>query len=352
MPFEWEDGTPLSDLKGKNFNNLLFKDPVFNDKKVILILCDDFSYSGNQLSGHLSASQGNSIKEWFQQDNIQIGFDESIKKNIKYYLNIIGLTNEAEEKIRNELYEPQLNLILPTARRTYNSRIGDIIKRIDKQTINSNNFYVIIKDNEKLIVVPQFNAIFKDEIKNNLTVVYQSIKYPDAQSTSNILCRIAGSDNKKYINYDIFNSFYPDALKDGEPFELNSIINDKPILLKKIIDNWDNWDNLSDISWLGKCKKIEKHYIKYFEKDSWIKLFDTCDYDDSKKINCMRICSNRAFYKKINYKYNGNNINNIKSLKEIFEDSKPKKSINNEKYLKYKKKYLLLKKEFLKHHKF
>ena len=273
------------------------------NKKLLIILSDDYSYSGQQIQYRL-------YKNLIKIDNV------------KYYINIAGLTETALEAIitgnpyDNSNKDNKDYIIFPK-----NIRIDkpltfyNIIEEIEKEKgknyqdyINENNFYVIEKQNDNIIVKRQFEFIMYKYFDAFQNIIYSFLKYPDERSFTKNLCRIPAYDEKYYIDYDEFKKVYDKKLIKYTD-DLKDIITDANEY-KEIVSNLDS-NNSKLPLWIKQCPKTnEKYIIQDTNKNYWITLFNNCDYSniDPNNFSCITICNKRAFYKFIEYTYNGKKI--------------------------------------------
>lgn len=302
-------------------------------KKYLIIICDDLLYSGTQLTFRLGTH--------LQKNNFT-NKNYALLHNIKYFVNIIGLTTNSKKNISSvfgDKDEWKKYLILPKNIKTYDITFNQIISNLDIKYINENNFYVIENNNGKLIVKPQFNYVFNYLINKYKFAILPFFKYPDELSVTDNICKIPNYNNIYYIDYDEFNKDYPNKLTDNYEFDLENIIGIWDNLKIKMNILFGNNDLLNmGINWIKKTTEINKNYIiQDNNKKSWIKLFNNCNYTNIND-KCHNICYDKTFYKSIKYTYNNHNIDIETSFTDLI------KYIKKQKYLKYKKKYLDLKK--------
>jgi hypothetical protein len=227
--------------------------------------------------------------------------------------------------------------------------------------IAENDLYIVIKSENKLYLIPQFNIEFPTHDKS---LTYLFSKYPDGISTINELCRIKNYKSNIYT-IDI------DKLKNSEEYingpnnqiDIYELIiklkkeerekeKGKPKPKKNIIINLDNIISESDANrianlfpeheWFNNCSTINNL--------EWIPVMNNVN---TEKINIGGICNNHAYesiYKNIKWNFNTilsntENIANI-SLYDIYKEYLRQNSIstpihqggNKYKYLKYIKK--------------
>jgi hypothetical protein len=287
------------------FKNITLRDEykdVFRGKTLILILTDDFLYSGKQLAGHLVRGSGAPLTK----------MDNPMKKNkydgkmsfntaVKFFINIIGLTDNANNLIRNEFDYPDNHLILPKAIIRENIYFSDIISKLDKDYIYNHDLLILQKNHidNNIEIKSELNYMM---YQDNLTLIIPFHKYPDYISTVQFLCGIKTFNNNFIVDYKKFSDKYPifkDQIDDLIFIEGSKLINNiDPAIneqLKTIIDTGRIPEN---IKWLYKCDSVID--------SNMVKLIDSCDIDKTYNLfNCQDVCTSSAFYKNIIYKVHG-----------------------------------------------
>jgi hypothetical protein len=351
---------------------------IKKDANVLIIFCDDISYSGKQLATHINDNSMHYIKDQFPR-GITSGFSteyriyNKLKFNdkIKIFLNVCGLLPEAHDLIVKQ-FEIRDQLIIPSEVIKFKGilNLNELIKdQADKnnqskdQFIKLNDCYILNKDDKKLVLESQFKThlqIDKHDI-NILSFVYPFHKYPDALSTYNKLCFIKRFDNLLSLNVKMFIQEYNITEEDFCTFVKNSNINlgdlleqanvDKYTsakLIKKIRENYNNHKNISDIKWIEVCEPNKPNNLKNNFENKQGKWFNTLqniliENEAKEKFDgyCDKIIP--SFYKKLTFNYNENSFytgTTVKSLEEIKEDAEKSAKL---KYIKYKTKYIQLK---------
>ena len=291
------------------FKNITLKEEFreeFRDKTLIFIIIDDFSYSGNQLAGHLVCGKfGPLDKKKLDMSSIYDGKMQFDTK-IKYYLNIIGMTDTAEKLIKNEFEYPDLHLIIPKAIIKVTAKFSDILKSFTDQYIIENDLYILRfhgpKNNGKIGISSEFYNIFKTNEELSLVIPFH--KYPDIVSTVQFLCAFRTYDNSYIVDHNQFCILYP-LFKE----KLRELVFNKGFINIDDIVNFEMYIKLDNILKTGKVDKDIKWLTKCDNKNDseMIKLIESCNIDKTHKIfNCNKICP--SFYSTIDY---------VTDLKEI-----------------------------------
>ena len=164
-------------------------------KESTLVICDDFSYSGEQLSYII----GNVIP---------------VRQEVDLYLVICGMTNTAKRKLGNikskyEYDNPKLNIniIFPDEGGYFldENDFSSVLKNImiennvlmmsQDEYIKQHDMFLISKHGDALYVYRQFNNLY-GRITNSLT--YPFFKYPDHVSTLTKMC-VVNNYSKDYV---------------------------------------------------------------------------------------------------------------------------------------------------------
>ena len=344
--FNFGDCVKITDTnlcKKEDFENVSYRESeehLFLSKKTLIIFCDDFSYSGSQLNINMTG-----LDSTISVHDYKISFRYSIAKNVLFFLNIVGYTRDAYLKIKSVFSNSLQNVKFARRCIERNVRLQDIINdylrtklMINNNYIKDNDFYVMEKIDGKIIVKPQFKEAF-DKI-DNLTMIYPFHKYPDIISTTSVLCRIKTMENKYYFDLSEFKKIYPrinTLIKSEEDFDLFKILRHEPAI-KFLLDNWNDDTQMNRFPWIKKCSHIDNDMLILYEGEYWIKMMKNCQYDsDWSPMSCNYKCID-SFYKFINW----NSLNKYITVKENFIIMK--ESAMKKKYIKYKTKYLNLKK--------
>ena len=336
-----------------------------SNNKIIIILCDDVSYSGTQLLEHLIPQK------------IKINFSDS---DIKIFLNIVGLLPKAQKNILSCFINPS-DLIIPKSviiikeeescssfrRCLLNTKGIEYLKNI-----NLKDCYVLEKRNDKIFINKLFYDIRLLHDTKELSLLCLFYKYPDEYSTFPTFCRIpilSGKKillnldifkkNKKFVTYDWFKNNIYNLFNNG--IEMNYFFNEiKCIITSDIVDdiyqNFDNHDKLKKYDWL-KFYEYNTNIgdISKIYNNNWIVTLKTNTISNIKK-KIDYTCNDTIilpFYKKIRYKINNKNISmsdNIYLVITNYNDEEEIDVCNKEnffnKYIKYKKKYIKYKKNY------
>jgi hypothetical protein len=387
-----ESGVKLEDTRGLESDIKLEntsgseKLESINKFKYLGIICDDFLYSGNQMVLNLFREDRDSSRIYTFPDNF------------KYYINCIGCTPVAFNRITNKINNWENHLIISDEtyikkkdlsvesiiRNTFPEHDGmDIIQLIRNMCLK-NDVFILKKNKSEQIIVYSilFNfirKIFLDGTIRDITMIYLFFKYPDEVSTLQDLCGFFLSkdyEEKYYVIQDIksrivnnYRGILPlsEALVDidhsryyfkqipletqfdefvGE-FNINKILTMEEI--QQIILNWDNLDEKT-VNILT-FKKCENNYT-----DRIYPLITNCDpkYKKTRNhIDCNACIE--PFYKKItwNNPIEGASKKNLSEISTNVYQLIKELSIDESqnlfsKYLKYKNKYLELKKSLSK----
>tara|TARA_B110000977_G_scaffold191616_1_gene264014 strand:- start:674 stop:2173 length:1500 start_codon:yes stop_codon:yes gene_type:complete len=358
--------------------------------KYYLIVCDDVSYSGEQLFGHLSYGM---IK---------------FNPNTHIFINLIAYTNKAFSNFASDFYD------INSAPKNNNRQlvIGSGVERVNN---NMKNIFIELTDsvdeNEMLLNIDIFNLYQIDinneiftksivkkekifEMQNLKSIILLFQKYPDEASVYQHLCFLRHFNCEYTLNlYNLLNklnvSFHKDILTNLDDLfnylqnlilarntkELNMLDSENLKILHLIITNRfvkempsdirTNDSIMNKINELFKVKVIEKpnnifssdiKKVDFSDGTYGIKSIDTTYKNEYSSINYLSdgdFCKSISiipFYKNIEYFFIKGYEEEVKRnfrtrfpayIKSIYDS--PSDEIYK-KYLKYKKKYLLLKK--------
>ena len=309
----------------------------------LLIFTDDFVYSGKQLGG--------SINKTMNFDTHGVCTPSIFDKNIKIYLNIVGLTNLASRLISECIHDSKNTLIIPkdciknppsfydTVVKVFNIDISSNLVEYEKKIFIDK--YLLTNDINILTSISNNNIEFTPFFTNvingfglrtpDISMVYLFCKYPDHFSTFANMSTLIIPYNKcildlSKINKEIFNVTINND---------STTITPKNNVVKIDIKNISTYD-FNNNGYFNEFIKIIKNTDTYGRIDT--------------------------FYKKIKYKnYNGDifNLQYIYFISGYFKlyiialqkqseyECECKYKQQNEfknKYIKYKTKYLNLKK--------
>jgi hypothetical protein len=351
---------------------------LFPNNEKLIIVCDDFIYSGNQ------------IKCFTQRPK---------DCDIKIYFNVVGLTMEARILLEECSYHPETYIIFPknciqstpsffsTLRKMSGIDFADQSVDIDTKLIKldhfiyNNDFLSVELLNRQVTLWSIFERIRKQITnidKRDISLVYLFYKYPDDVSTVDSLCIFKipkyvldsskinehlslsneidrmmgyGQDYNLEANDINGNSIMSTIIKKIE----NDIENDKPNIIKTDIIKKIETEtfNSSQYNFIIKCTNpFEKKYIKDI---NIIQNWDTRQFYTGN--TCSEKCI-KPFYKQflyINYdnsnmdkkinlltqfeKYN-EHITTLQTIPSVNTNTTPSAFV---KYIKYKNKYLNLK---------
>lgn len=196
-------------LTGKKIEYVFFEENISMDgfKNPLLIICDDFIYSGNQITKN--------IKKLF--------LCSCLNKKLQLFLHIIGRTEISSHKFNSienvEIIYPEKLFI---EKKTILSLLCDKINENEKKSdfhldqdgslstddqkmiedyIIDNDMYILNVEEKKLYVTGQLYNSFE---YLGLSLIYLFFKYPDNLSTITTMCGIKDYKNVYTINYDIF----------------------------------------------------------------------------------------------------------------------------------------------------
>ena len=319
-----------------------------NDRNYLLIYCDDFSYSGSQLS--------NSFSDY---DDYKYTTKINLANNINIYLNIIGALSTATNLFKKLVDK----IIIPRESIKINNNIVDIllklstnedmnydnVKKIPAEIIDKifnfileNDIYKITeKDDTILISRGELGDIYYNNIVKplncniKLSLTYLDFKFPDLVSTLDTFCKLKVIDNNsKYLNYDDFSD---KKILEKLYKENNVELSKKNIITKKS-------DKIPDDL---KFIDSQKQYLQLINNFD-VSATDIDKYIIDKKDNL--ICNHssiKPFYKLLKYK---NIIDDLEcgqsnSINELYLYAKTKLlekkcTESTNKYHKYKNKYL------------
>ena len=312
---------------------------TYNSPQFLFIICDDITYSGNQISTNF-------------QPKLSYGKNKfDIPSNFYIYFNFIAFLPQAITKI-NSVIESK-NLIIP--QNSILIKDDDSCSSVN-QFIKNNNIntklydsYIIKKNNNKYILESQINNYLYN---TKASLVYPFYKYPDHVSTFTNICFVKNMNSDIYVlNIDNFNKYFN---IDNDKFILhfdynleifiNNIINDHNQVqnIISLINNFWN-QNISDINWIDKCNNITSNdYIQFINNGNYTQFNKNNDpahyniYNDTTK--CYNII--KSFYKNLNYTFLNIKIEKYDNLSDIIEKYNNLSNNYYNKYIKYKNKYI------------
>ena len=374
----------IYEFNGLKTSNLV--DSVFHEIKYLGIICDDFSYSGSQLGSFLFGY------EIFNNDEIKV----TMPDNFKLYINCIGCTKIALDRITNKIVNPECIIISDEIYNKQNLEVESIIRKtfseserfadiyeLLKYICLKHDVFILKKNHYGEIVIKSilFNFIkdyFLPKIYgspfmlNNITMTYLFFKYPDFFSTLQNLCGFDLSNNEAeyYVISDIrsrivnnYEAIIPlsivippdidQSINYEGSIEFNGFVGEFEIdkILSQVEIQYliDNWDNLNGYEKNG--LKIQKCLHNIAEKTQ--SLITNSNFTPITG-NCQN--SIEPFYKKIVwvnpfptattspvFDHDDIVLDIIKTLKQSRSGN-----LKYSKYLKYKNKYLKLKKSLSK----
>lgn len=163
------------------------------NKKLLLVFCDDISYSGNQLSGHV-AGYCFPYSEMYGMPQLDI------PDNVEIYFNLYGFTDGSINKLRDAVsYKDRSKLIFPKDYVTMKT-FKNVLVEITNVDLSENltDLYKAIVDRDCFSVFleqdkPMVRSMFASRFPNSndewdLSLSYLFFKYPDAQSTVSNMC--------------------------------------------------------------------------------------------------------------------------------------------------------------------
>jgi hypothetical protein len=235
------------------------------------------------------------------------------------------------------------------------------------QIMNLINNYIFQNDLLSIEIYYGFialNSIFKNIVnrmgkQNDVSMVYLFSKYPDAVSTTEMLCAFKPS---KYIldlsklDKSIFLKISHYIRNEGPEYFLHSDDLDGKNIINDIVEKHENSDYITNTyDFIIKCNgddEIIPIIQNWTTKE--IDGFDSKEYFIGSN-KCSDVCY-EPFYKKINYKnYNNTILKKNLYLKDCYDEyfcnMEEKSKIDSDKnfenkYIKYKNKYLNLKNKF------
>ena len=349
----------LSDIIDTNKENWMEYNKIktkSGKRFIIALICDDVSYSGNQLGTEILDFN---TKVTTKQTNLYVyfcvaGFTSYAKKDIlkrKDATKIFFIPNYKEIYTRFEIFT---NLHCAYSYVIESNECERIFDNIDMLTIEKMPYGHIIRS----LFLTHYEPV---EISTDaeLSCTYTDIKYPDGMSTQKSLCRIPvlsdyeflysklsekskkaiinrftqKNSNKIFIDEKLIEELFDD-LKIGIISKFPSVRNYVDLSSEQLAQLVN--DILIDVmiinGLLRKCNDIEKK----------ISLIMNCEYDPYTCSKCPV-----PFYKKLNYNDPDTHINS-ENLQNSFDEWCKANSIiiggsYYKKYIKYKNKYLTIK---------
>ena len=350
---------------------------VPSGKRCLIIFCDDFSYSGKQLADHINSPYKNKKVE--RNDNI------------KYYLNIIGWTFGAKNRIISEFEKSEDSLIIGTNSISISEKASEnsvlhfvenylvdkfgpvMFKEYGSKLFHLIDCYSLTYDYDKIIFSSLFGSQFISHSKDT-SLIYLFNKYPDETSTINNLCRIIGAIPKtSTLNVENFVKIFEiNEIQFVECFNSDLLIFIKNMCKIKGVPHVDSaaktymyqilgafkGGNQNMLSWIDICDEVRGDYIIKNEYGNWIKTINNADYKDGAVDyeNYNGQCYDhviKSFYKGIQYKKKNKisqiqMVDNTKSLLQISQTGGKKITGHSdgkyyyEKYIKYVNKIKLM----------
>jgi len=323
-----------------NIDGIIDKLKETTGKESALVICDDFSYSGEQLS-------------------YIIGDVIPVRQKVDLYLVICGMTNTAKIKLAGikskynyDKPKVNINIIFPDEGGYFldENDFSSVLKNImienkvlmmsQDEYIKQHDMFLISKHGDTLYVNRQFNHLY-GRITNSLT--YPFFKYPDHVSTLTKMCVVADY-SKDYVF--LYKNLKPEIQrKIDSRGNSNFTINDDLIAKPHLTFFLDNFGN----------KAVMAEYLKANPDfnlieicDANLKLIDlaNCDIvinENATTRNCNTHCW-KPFYKIIIEEEPFKEFNSIidslvSEPRSGGKKSKKRKSKKSKKRRKYTKKY-------------
>lgn len=354
-------------------------------KKYLIIICDDFTYSGTQI---------------YQSLNDNINNLKSYKDNINIYINIFGYTKYAKERLLTIGKKENGDLIhFPSNAYSNNDNNYNIIGSLNNITFSYEELLVIsgngsfTDDNDEVKIKKLQEKInkFKNFLKKNtiykviyengiitnvikgdfynyytnlidkgkekhISHVYLDFKYPDYLSTVGNLCNFEILTDGYYIDTNLITEQILTDVINRKYESINALVLLQPDIIKQYIHNIDESScgvvniDIIDKSADGKEIVTTKKIIPFTDIDLINTKFDSDNY----KI----LCNNKLiepFYKKSTFKYK--NLDNVEietyyeiyTVYQMYKNKLLKDKVDTlnkqctkleNKYYKYKTKYM------------
>jgi hypothetical protein len=344
--------------------------------KVLIILCDDVSYSGRQIYEHIATEYNEFFDPIYKKRNFN--------QNVKIFLNVVGLLPKALKQINKAFYNsPSTNLIipkntfLPSETEKY-TNIKILIESLleGSETIDNflklNDCYTLIRNEDIISLKSKMTVDGMFDYRSSLgsvsleqSLVYLFMKYPDAQSTYGKLCSIEFLENVLTLNVDKFittfsltNKLFCDHINDNMTILdlLKKLeVPEAEAIVKNIIDNYEKiLAGDIKIEWLDVAINDSSFNEKIFKNDKgkWLKTINNFSSDEQyiKDFNGKCFMSKqksviKPFYDNLRPTINSTTIRPVSTLMDIYLQNKTYERENSllKKYLKYKGKYLKIK---------
>jgi hypothetical protein len=294
-------------------------------KEPLFIVCDDFLYSGGQLSITIA--------------NLPIVCSNELTVNI--YPCIVGMTNIAASKFTKDKLRENMNIDYTDTDICYNVIFPEVIVFIEKNLktiirdkiiadgltsrvkvkdlydyIADNDMYIMQVQNDKLYAVGQFANLYHNL---NNTLIYLFFKYPDLMSTVLTMCILEVYSNMYTVSLDMLPN-KPEIIK-NYPSEFKNIIN-KFEITNNLFNNEENLEeikqhlrentpiDINKFKWIQKCGDFSSDNVKYVSVDSnnKIELIRNLNTEFNTLTGSLCNDSITPFYK---------NINAIQTFKEF-----------------------------------
>jgi hypothetical protein len=181
------------------------------NKNVYIVLCDDVSYSGNQLANHLNKERSDTNPAVYIENGREVGTEYKYCnfQNVKFILNVIGYTKNAKKMILLQFRNPE-NVIFPESSYYIDKDLGMIVEEIARE--EGKDMYELIAENDLFYLETEKNdeknidhiySHFFMKHQLNQYLIYIFFKYPDDVSTITDMCRLENFGKKKYKIFDM-----------------------------------------------------------------------------------------------------------------------------------------------------
>ena len=348
--------------------NLKHELGIDTDKNILIILCDDISYSGTQLGKHINESP-------FGVPNYYPGYNfyekRKLNNRIRIFLNIIGLLPEARRVVTSQ-FNNQSNLILPQhiISFTGNITVNDVIEKNARDNGLTKNMFlklfdcwVLNRTANSIILESKFikENLFNNDELTSLSLVYPFQKYPDALSTYSKLCYIKNFNKMITLDVDNFITKFnitPEKFcqKISDGIDLKTLLRQLEIpnsdaIVMNIFSNYDDLKITGEINWLKNCGEIINPLNFTNKQGTWFRSMNNFKSEQKYLSDFNGACNTSSgitsFYKNIPITLDGvTNIlfKDLSQIHELLNQPQPQQE-TLKKYLKYKNKYLYLKKK-------
>jgi hypothetical protein len=265
-----------------------------NNKKPLLIFCDDISYSGTQLSAHISTGFDLTDERFFEKNDILL------TSECRLYLCLIGITEESKKiLLKSSSYNnnnKKMNIININELTIFNNTLNNFIDNFYKNVLlcHIDQFYITY-NNDKYYINSMINK-FVNIVNIELLMTMPIFKYPDGLSFVSGFCSVhIGS----LINFNILKSstklkkFIENHFNDYKNMEKNHIVELPEDCIEYVLIDYSNKNKIQLSELSSNIKNINN--IDKNNENVFMSTITGCQYDVM-PINCNDNTDNKKKY--------------------------------------------------------